>query len=57
MTDPANSNIAPKTADVRYMMECLDGVARGLGLDQETTRQIVEKVLVANGYPTSDFDH
>lgn len=45
MTDPANSNVEPRTAEVRYMMDRLDGFARGLGLDEGTTRQIVEKVL------------
>ena len=45
MTDPANSNVEPRTAEVRYMMDRLDGFARGLGLDEAATRQIVEKVL------------
>ncbi|TXN76090.1 hypothetical protein FV228_01645 [Methylobacterium sp. WL18] len=29
---------------VQHMMRRLDGFARGLGLDEATTRQIVEKV-------------
>ncbi|TXM97316.1 hypothetical protein FV242_31855 [Methylobacterium sp. WL64] len=30
---------------VRQMMRGLDGFARGLGLDESTTRKIVEKVI------------
>lgn len=37
----------PEVAHVRtaiqHMMRCLDGFARGLGLDEATTQQIVEK--------------
>ena len=32
-------------AAVQQMMWCLDGVARVLGLDEATTRAIVEKVI------------
>jgi hypothetical protein len=32
-------------AAVQHMMRCLDGVARVLGLDEATTRAIVEKVV------------
>jgi hypothetical protein len=45
MADPANSNVEPPTAEVRYMMDRLGELARGLGLDEAVTRQIVEKVL------------
>ncbi|KNY21615.1 hypothetical protein [Methylobacterium sp. ARG-1] len=38
MTEPAD-RIA-----VQHMMRRLDGFARGLGLDEAATRQIVEKV-------------
>jgi hypothetical protein len=31
-------------AAVQYMMRRLDGFARGLGLDEAATRQIIEKV-------------
>ena len=30
---------------IQYMMRRLDGFARGLGLDEAATRQIVERVL------------
>jgi hypothetical protein len=45
MTDPANSNVEPRTAEVRYMMDRLQAFAHGLGLDEAATQQIVEKVL------------
>ena len=31
---------------VQHMMRRLDGFARGLGLDEATTREIIEKVVV-----------
>lgn len=31
-------------AAIQYMMRRLDGFARGLGLDEAVTRQIVEKI-------------
>lgn len=34
----------PDRAAIEYMMRRLDGFARGLGLDEAVTRQIVEKV-------------
>lgn len=45
MADPANSNVEPRTAEVRYMVDRLEAFARGLGLNEGTTRQIVAKVL------------
>jgi hypothetical protein len=45
MTDPASSNVEPRTAEVRSMMDRLEGCARGLGLDEAARRQIIEKVL------------
>lgn len=45
MTDPANSNVEPRTSEVRHMMDRLQAFAQGLGLDEVATRQIVEKVL------------
>ena len=44
MAKPANSNIKPEAAAVQRVMRRLDGFARGLGLGEATTRQIVEKV-------------
>ncbi|EIZ81897.1 hypothetical protein WYO_5485 [Methylobacterium sp. GXF4] len=38
MSEPA------ERTTVQHMMRRLDGFARGLGLDEATTRQIVEKV-------------
>ncbi|WP_267359357.1 MULTISPECIES: hypothetical protein [unclassified Methylobacterium] len=35
---------AHERAAIQYMMRRLDGFARGLGLDEATTRQVVEKV-------------
>ena len=35
---------AHERAAIQYMMRRLDGFARGLGLDEATTRQIVEQV-------------
>ena len=42
MTEPS---IPPDRAAVKRTMARLDGFARGLGLDEATTRQIVEEVL------------
>ena len=33
-------------AAVQHMMRQLDGFARGVGLDEATTRQVVERVVV-----------
>ncbi|MHB2209672.1 hypothetical protein [Methylobacterium sp. CM6257] len=45
VADPANSNVEPWTAEARYMMDRLEGFARGLGLDEAATRQIIKKAL------------
>jgi hypothetical protein len=42
MTDPADSNV---TAEVRYLMDRLEALARGLGLNETALQQIVGKVL------------
>ncbi|MCJ2116513.1 hypothetical protein MKK65_07955 [Methylobacterium sp. J-001] len=39
MADQPNAGVA-----IQHMMRRLDGFARGLGLDEAATRQIVEKV-------------
>ena len=39
----APENLRERTA-IQHMMRRLDGFARGLGLDEAATRQIVEKV-------------
>ncbi len=44
MPEPANSNIKAEAAAIQRLMRRLDGFARGLGLDEPATRQIVEKV-------------
>lgn len=45
---PVDMNKDPKAAHerdaIQYMMRRLDGFARGVGLDEAATRQIVEKV-------------
>ena len=38
--------LLPDRTTTQYMMRRLDGFARGLGLDEATTRGIVEKVVV-----------
>ena len=40
MADQPNAGVA-----IQHMMRRLDGFARGLGLDEATTRQIVEAVV------------
>ncbi|MHC2109001.1 hypothetical protein [Methylobacterium sp. CM6246] len=37
----------PGRTQIQHMMRRLDGFARGLGLDEATTRQIVGKVVAA----------
>ena len=41
-------------AAIQYMMRRLDGFARGLGLDQATTRGIVEQVVADMPLHTND---
>lgn len=40
-----NPEAAHERAAIQHMMRRLDGFARGLGLDEAATRQIVEGVL------------
>ena len=48
--------VAHERATIQYMMRRPDGFARGLGLDEAATRQIVEQVVA--GMPErSDEEH
>lgn len=42
--DPANSNVAPRRAEVQHIMQHLEEFAREHGLDEVAMRRIVEKV-------------
>jgi hypothetical protein len=44
MPEFANNNTKAEAAAIAHMMRRLDGLARGLGLDEAAIRQIVEKV-------------
>jgi hypothetical protein len=53
MSDPAASS-APDRAATQHMMRRLDGFARGLGLDEATTRRIVEQAVADMPLHTND---
>lgn len=44
MSEPANSNVAPRRAEVQHMMQHLNDFARELGLNEAATLRIVENV-------------
>ncbi|MCJ2054761.1 hypothetical protein [Methylobacterium sp. J-070] len=44
MAAPANSNTKAEAAAIQHLMRRLDGFAQSVGLDEATTRQIVEQV-------------
>ena len=52
MTD--NPEAAQERDAIQYMMRRLDGFARGLGLDEAATREIVEKIAADMPERTDD---
>ena len=54
MPEPANSNVAPRRAEVQHMMQHLDEFARELGLNEAAKRRIVEKVAADMPMRTDD---
>jgi len=44
MSEPANTNVEPRRAEVQLMTQHLNDFARELGLDEAAARRIVDKV-------------